>query len=62
MISHITSMTNPDLLVMHYSSLQVVDLTVVPKILLYTYSNRKEKTVIANCQTCWMGRLQYFVR
>lgn len=32
------------------------------QILLYTYSNRKEKTVIANCQTCWMGRLQYFVR
>ena len=31
MISRITSMTNPDLLVMHYFSLQVVDLTVVPK-------------------------------
>lgn len=34
MISRITSMTNPDLLVMHYSSLQVVDLTVVPKFFL----------------------------
>ena len=56
MISRITSMTNPDLLVMHYSSLQVVDLTVVPKFFFTPTVIEKRKPLLP---TCWVSVKQF---
>lgn len=56
MISRITSMTNPDLLVMHYVSLQVVDLTVVPKFLFTPRIIEKRKPLSATARRAgWVG-------
>ena len=56
MISHITSMTNPDLLVMHYSSLQVVDLTVVPKFFFTPTVIEKRKPLSPTARRAgWVG-------
>lgn len=56
MISRITSMTNPDLLVMHYSSLQVVDLTVVPKFFFTPTVIEKRKLLSPTARRAgWVG-------
>lgn len=56
MISRITSMTNPDLLVMHYSSLQVVDLTVVPKFFFTPTVIEKRKPLSPTARRAgWVG-------
>lgn len=56
MISRITSMTNPDLLVMHYSSLQVVDLTVVPKFFFTPTVIEKRKPLSTTARRAgWVG-------
>lgn len=56
MIQRITSMTNPDLLVMHYSSLQVVDLTVVPKFFFTPAVIEKRNPLSPNARRAgWVG-------
>lgn len=58
MISRITSMTNPDLLVMHYSSLQVVDLTVVPKFFFTPTVIEKRKPLSPTARRAgWVGAI-----
>lgn len=56
MISRITSMTNPDLLVIHYVSLQVVDLTVVPKFFFTPKIIEKRKPLSPTAKRAgWVG-------
>lgn len=56
MIQRITSMTNPDLLIMHYGSLQVVNLTIVPKFFFTPAIIEKRKPLSPTARRSgWVG-------
>lgn len=56
MISRITSATNPDLLVLHYDSLTVVDLTIIPKFFFTPGVIEKRKPLAPTARRAgWVG-------